>query len=78
MGLSQNDFSKSFEAAPLFGTHQGKSDQLYKKTVHKTRGAGFASQKVYCFSFLYAMLPPEQTGGFPTGLFVFYGAVSVC
>lgn len=78
MGLSQNDFSKSFEAAPLFGTHQGKSDQLYKKTVHKTRGAGFASQKVYCFSFLYAMPPPEQTGGFPTGLFVLYGAVSVC
>ena len=55
-----------------------KATNYTSKTVHKTRGAGFASQKVYCFPFLYAMLPPEQTGGFPTGPFVFYGAVSVC
>ena len=64
---------------PIFLAHAKKKATNYTpKTVHKTRGAGFASQKVYCFSFLYAMPPPEQTGGFPTGLFVLYGAVSVC
>lgn len=28
--------------------------------------------------FLHAMQHPEQTGGFPTGRFVFYNAVSEC
>ena len=77
-GLSQNDWSKSFEAAPRLAQAKEKATNYTQKTVHKTRGATFASQKVYCFSFLCAMPPPEQTGGFPTGLFVFYGAVSVC
>ena len=39
-----------------------KATNYTPKTVHKTRGAGFASQKVYCFSFLHAILPPEQIG----------------
>lgn len=64
---------------PLFFVPVKKKVTNYtEKTAHKIRGAGFASQKVYCFSFLYAMPHPEQTGGFPTGPFVFYGAASKC
>ena len=64
---------------PLFLAYaKEKATNYTQKTVHKTRGAMFASQKVYCFSLLCAMPLLEQTGGFPTGLFVFYGAVSVC
>ena len=42
-----------------------KATDYTQKTAHKTRGAGFASQKVYCFSCLYAMPPPEQNRWFP-------------
>lgn len=37
---------------PLFFVQgREKVTNYSEKTVHKIRGAGFASQKVYCFSF---------------------------
>ena len=36
-----------------------KATNYTQKTVHKTRGAKFASQKVYCFSF-YALCRPRN------------------
>lgn len=58
-GLSQNDLSKSFEAAPRLAQAKEKATNYTQKTVHKTREAKFASQKVYCFSF-YALCRPRN------------------
>ena len=56
--LSQNDFSKSFEAAPLFGTYQGKSDQLYQKnSTQNQRGKVCLSKSVLFFFFIRYAAP---------------------
>ena len=69
-GLSQNDLSKSFEAAPRLAHAKEKATNYTQKTAHKTRGAKFASQKVYCFSF-YALCRPlnKQVVSQPAGLY---------
>ena len=57
-GLSQNDFSKSFEAAPLFGTFKRKSDQLYpKNSTQNQRGRFCLSKSVLFFSFVRYAAP---------------------
>ena len=77
-GAVSKRFVKIVRGSPSFGTGQGKSDQLYPKNSTQDQRGKVCLSKSVLFFFLCVMPPPEQTGGFPTGLFVFYGAVSVC
>lgn len=62
---------------PLFSSiHQEKRRILRQKQYTKSEGVVFVPLIWCTVVFLYATQHPKQTGDFPTGLFVFYGAAS--
>ena len=64
---------------PLFFVQATKKVTNSTEKQHtKSEGQVLPLKKCTVFSFLYVMQHPEQTGGSPTGLFVFYGAASKC